>query len=297
MKNPLTLTRFEISQEPLGTALTLKPQYQPQSGPIQVVQLTDCHLGADIGERLAGMDTDESLDQVVGMMSDSVAAHGLDLILATGDLANHESAAAYVRLRDKLDALETPSAWLPGNHDSYDLMVNTVGHERVPKVVYLDNWAILLLDTAVPGRVGGRLGPGQLEKLQQQLAVIDPDANIVVALHHQPVPVGSDWIDEQKVEDGDALFELLSGDERLKAIVWGHVHQDFETSDSRLGGARLMATPSTCIQFAPHNEGFKLHDRSPGYRWINLHSDGRLETGVARLEGVALEQDLQSNGY
>lgn len=286
-----------MSREPLGTALRLKAQYLREDESIQLLQLTDSHLGETVGERLAGMDTDESLDMVIDLIADNYQAHNIDLILATGDLANHESAPAYTRLREKLDTLNVPSAWLPGNHDSYALMVETVGHERVPKVVYLDKWVIVLLDTAVPGQVGGRVGARQLERLQQQLAVIDDNANIIVALHHQPIPVGSDWIDEQRVEDGDALFELLSGDERLRAIIWGHVHQDFETSDPRLTSARLMSTPSTCIQFAPHNTGFKLHDHTPGYRWFTLHPDGSFDTGVTRLEGVALEQDLQSNGY
>ena len=281
----------------MGTALRLKAEYLPESGPLQLVQLTDSHLGENIGERLAGMDTDESLDMVIRMMTDNYGGDKADLILATGDLANHESAAAYIRLREKLDALEIPSAWLPGNHDSYSMMVETVGNQRVPKVVFLGDWVVLLLDTAVPGRVGGRIGPKQMDRLREQLSALNRDAHIILALHHQPIPVGSDWIDEQRVEDGEELFELLEGDDRIRAIVWGHVHQDFETSDPRVANARLMATPSTCIQFEPHNSGFKLHDDSPGYRWFSLLSDGNFETGVVRLQGVALEQDLQSNGY
>ncbi|KTC63185.1 hypothetical protein AO262_22830 [Pseudomonas fluorescens ABAC62] len=46
---------------------------------------------------------------------------------------------------------------------------------------------------------------------------------------------------------------------------------------------RLLASPSTCIQFAPGSEDFKVSEQAPGYRWLRLHGDGRLETGVERV--------------
>lgn len=290
--------QFTKQDSPLGLTLVLKPEFLESGKSFRLLQLTDCHLGESAGERLAGMDTDESLDRVLDEVTQRMAAgEHYDLVLATGDLANHESAAAYRRLSSKLDGLGTPSAWLPGNHDNYRLMRDTVGEASVPKMVVLGNWHIILLDSAVPGSVGGRIGDRQMRALQQQLKFIDPDAHIVVALHHQPIPIGSEWLDFQKVEDGDALLETLAGDDRIKAVIWGHVHQEFETRVVRVASARFMSTPSTCIQFAPQQNNFKLHDNAPGYRWISLGKDGQLETGVERLEGIDLAQDLQSSGY
>lgn len=284
---------------PLGNVLKLDRLVDVDPAmPIEVIQVTDCHLGEQIGERLAGMDTDESLDLVIQSIDErSKAGMRLDLVLATGDLANHESEAAYQRLQQKLSTLPAPSAWLPGNHDSYQMMLDTVGSEQAPKLVSIGRWRIIMLDSAVPGQVPGRLGDSQLEKLRGTLEQIEEGAHIIVALHHQPIKVGSEWIDKQRVADGEAFFEVMSGDHRIKAVIWGHVHQEFEARDMRLASAKLLASPSTCIQFEPGQSDFKLHDNSPGYRWFKLHEDGQLETGVERLRGVELAQDLNSRGY
>ena len=35
----------------------------------------------------------------------------------------------------------------------------------------------------------------------------------------------------------------------------------------------------------------------PGYRWLDLHADGRIETGVSRVWNVAFNVELDSGGY
>lgn len=273
-------------------------QSQSDQGVIRLLQITDCHLGEKVGERLVGMDTDESLDLVIECIKQrELTDVAPELIIATGDLANHESAKAYQRLQEKLSVLNAPSAWLPGNHDNYQLMLDTVGTERVPKLISIGRWRIVMLDSAVPGQVPGRLGEAQIEDLGKTLAAIEDDTHVIIALHHQPIKIGSEWIDSQRVEDGEDFIESLSGDHRIKAVIWGHVHQEFEARDMRIASARLLAAPSTCIQFEPNQSDFKLHENSPGFRWFELHDDGNLETGVERLQGVELAQDLSSRGY
>jgi hypothetical protein len=43
-------------------------------------------------------------------------------------------------------------------------------------------------------------------------------------------------------------------------------------------------TPATCMQFKPKTAEPQLDDLPPGYRWFELYPDGRLETGVERIE-------------
>ena len=59
----------------------------------------------------------------------------------------------------------------------------------------------------------------------------------------------------------------------------------------------LVISTSTCVQFAPGSAGFKADDKPPGYRWLALHGDGRIETGVSRVTEVAFTVDLDSGGY
>jgi Icc protein len=72
------------------------------------------------------------------------------------------------------------------------------------------------------------------------------------------------------------------------------VHQRL---DRRHGDIQLMASPSTCVQFAPGSAGFKADPAPPGYRWLDLHEDGTLRTGISRVHGVSFKVDLDSGGY
>ena len=40
-----------------------------------------------------------------------------------------------------------------------------------------------------------------------------------------------------------------------------------------------------------------MSEEQPGYRWMRLHVDGRLETGVERARGFEVKLDFDSPGY
>ena len=261
----------------------------------RILQITDCHLGGNIGEKLVGMDTDNSLDLIISNIKQR--QDDASLLLVTGDLANHAKAEAYLRLRKKLDALQIDQAWLSGNHDSHSLMVDTVGHSLLPRSIRLGRWLIIMLDSSVPGKVAGHLGTKELEGLSSTLKKFPDEQYVLVCLHHQPVRIGCDWLDEQRVSDSEEFIDILSKESRLKGIIWGHVHQEFSGTSDRLPGVKLLSTPSTCIQFSPKSKDFKLDNLLPGYRWLDLYIDGNLETGISRLEGVELSVDYASKGY
>ncbi|MDX5297983.1 MAG: phosphodiesterase, partial [Gammaproteobacteria bacterium] len=42
---------------------------------------------------------------------------------------------------------------------------------------------------------------------------------------------------------------------------------------------------------------FGVDRAAPGYRWLELHPDGRIETGVERADHVDFEVDYSSRGY
>ena len=77
-------------------------------------------------------------------------------------------------------------------------------------------------------------------------------------------------------------------------MLWGHVHQPF---DQQRNGLRLLATPSTCFQFAPHSADFNVSNEAPGYRWLRLQPDGTLQTGVSRVAHFDFEPDYGAGKY
>ena len=263
-------------------------------GTVRVVQLTDTHLCHSRGGKLLGVDTDRSLQAVIDLVKSERPA--VDLLLATGDLSDQGAPDAYVRLQEYFDQLTPDHFWLPGNHDDRAAMTDNAAHPlRLVRELRVGRWQVVMLDSQVPGEVGGELGRDELRMLEQALkAAAEQQLFSLVCLHHQPVAIGCDWLDEQMVADADAFFALLERFPQVRGVLWGHVHQQV---DRYRGGIRLLASPSTCVQFAPGSEDFKADASPPGYRWLELQPDGGLDTGVSRVRDMTFDVDLDSGGY
>jgi len=263
-------------------------------GSVQLVQITDCHLGKTPGSTLLGMDTDHSLQTVVDLVLHE-RAH-TDLVLGTGDLSDHGANPAYERLHDYFNQVCEHSFWLPGNHDSWaDMWADSGPNAQMSNEIRVSSWQIVMLNSQIPGAVGGELGCEQLALLDDCLQrASDEGLHSLVCLHHQPVAIGSAWIDEQMLADAEQFFQVLERHTCVRAVLWGHVHQHI---DQQRGDFALLASPSTCVQFAPGFPGFKVDDKPPGYRWMDLHEDGSIDTGISRVEGVSFSVELDSGGY
>ena len=257
-----------------------------------VVQLTDSHLFADAEGDLLGLQTQASLDAVVDMVLEQISR--MDLVLATGDITQDGSEAAYRRFIASSLRLPAPCYWIPGNHDDAELMARLgkpLGLTR--DWVDIGNWRIVLLDSSILGAVSGHLSQATLNSLDDALATVG-DRHVLVCLHHQPVSIGSDWMEPIGLLNASDLLTRLEPDPRVKAVLWGHIHQHF---DQPLGHLRLLATPSTCVQFAPSSNDFATDTQAPGYRWLRLYDDGRIETAVSRLPAGQFLPDPEAVGY
>lgn len=262
-----------------------------QDNAIELVQLTDPHLYADRAAGLYGVNSFDTFSAVV----DEALKHPVDAAVVTGDLVHDESAQGYLQLRRVLQRLAVPTRLIPGNHDDAAFMQLEFarGEINCEKELLLGHWQILLLNSQLPGQVGGLLDEAELHWLERTLSHANAPYGIIF-LHHNPVPVGCKWLDPLGLKNPDKLFEVIAAYPQVKALVWGHVHQEF---DELRAGVRLLSTPSTCIQFRPGADDFELDPLAPGYRWFRLHGDGRLETGVRRLAQVPEGLDPAAAGY
>jgi Icc protein len=257
-----------------------------------LVQLSDSHLFAGDDGTLLGMNTCESLQRVIELVR--AQQPQIDLIVASGDLSQDGTLASYQRFREMTAPLGAPTRWIPGNHDEPQVMELAAGHsDFLEPVVDIGNWRVTLLDSAVPGSVPGYLQDQQLQLLAQALSEA-PSRHHLVCFHHHPVSIGCAWMEPIGLRNPEALFAVLDRFPQVRAVLWGHVHQEI---DRERNGVRLLASPSTCIQFASGSEDFQVSEQAPGYRWLRLHADGRLETGVERVIDFAFTVDYGSNGY
>jgi len=157
----------------------------------------------------------------------------------------------------------------------------------------LGAWRVLSLNTAIPGEVGGRLVDEELIFLEQSLRA-EPESPFVIFMHHPPMPVGCEWLDKQRIANADEFEGIVRAAGNVKALFTGHVHQEL---GSKWAGCDVYTTPSTCFQFAASSDGFAMSDGMPGYRWIDLHPDGQLTTGVRHLSDIEHQVDHALAGY
>lgn len=257
-----------------------------------LVQITDPHLHATNEGTLLGMNTESSLRLVVERVLSEVS--DIDLVIATGDIAQDSSEQAYRNFLSIISPIKAPMRWIPGNHDSRENMASAgKGLDHSEAVFALGDWVVVMLDSIVPGRVYGQLEADQLEILQNALTD-NADKHVLVAFHHHPVAMQSRWIDKIGVRNQDDLHKLLAKHNNVRAVVCGHVHQ---ASDQVQDDIRYISTPSTCVQFKPKSTDFGIDAQGPGYRTLTLNPDGSIDTEVSRIEGVDFEIDFSQKGY
>jgi Icc protein len=247
--------------------------------PLRLLQFSDTHLFGDIAGQLKGVNSYASLQQV---LANARARHwDADALLLTGDIV-HDDAAGYAHISALFGNLGKPVYCLPGNHDD----TRQLGHAlqgapfQIGGHADLRNWRIIMLDSVVPGAAHGELSPQELARLESALDSAG-NRHVLICLHHHPVQMASVWLDEVRLQNAADFFALVDRHPQVRAICWGHVHQQF---DVRRKGVRLLAVPSTCAQFAPYSEQFAIDHAPPGYRHLSLHQDGRIDTDVVRVE-------------
>jgi Icc protein len=263
------------------------------SGSISIVQLTDLHILPNAGDKLLGIDTEYYFHAVLEQAF-AEQPH-FDLLLLTGDLAQHPCLSSYQRILNSLAAYNIRCVCLPGNHDDYALMQQAFNTDRVncTKQLLWNNWQLISLNSQIPGEPGGRLSNEELLFLEDCLTA-KPNHHALIAVHHHCLPTRSVWMDTMMIENSPTLLRLIRSYPAVKAVTCGHIHQAMDiTTDS----VRIMGTPSTCFQFKPESTEFSVDSTAPGYRTIQLYADGRIESGLNYLPGRLTGLQTGQHGY
>ena len=243
-----------------------------------LVQISDTHLCADPGHALRGVNTLDCLQAVLNLGAEDL--NEADQIIVTGDISHDESLESYSLIRDLLSGFGEEHSFLPGNHDDPEVMRQALPRAHWPAIDQLGDWRLISLNSLLKGEEAGFLDSDQLQQLETLL-----DENraqpTVVALHHPPLAVGSQWMDKIILQNRRALQDLLGQYRQVRAVMFGHAHQEL---DVLRDGIRWLGCPSSCLQFLPGADSFAIDDRLPGYRWLRLYDDGTLETAVERIE-------------
>ncbi len=254
------------------------PSGPPKYGAYRVLQLTDLHLRDPSGSTLLGVDTEASFLQTLEYALQEGGPP--DLLLLTGDLAEDPSPQCYQRLQAELQRLPFPSLCIPGNHDDPKVMAqHLLSDEKGIVTQYqLGPWTLIGINSARPNLPSGFIRQDELERLRQ---IIDQAQGpyALIALHHHPVESGSPWMDRMRLMNAEDLLNVVLASPKGRGLVFGHIHQEMDVS---WGSLRLLGTPSTCVQFAPGADAFRLDQKPTGYRWLILKNEGDIDSRVVR---------------
>lgn len=267
-----------------------------QERPLRLVQCSDMHLFADPTTKLLGLNTQHSFQNVVGLIQQQQP--NIDLLLTTGDIAQQSAPETYQRFLATMQPLTTepiraPHFCIPGNHDLDEAYHSGLRINQLPCEVIIGNWCCILLDSTVDHEIAGSFSNSTLEYLQQALER-QRNRHVLIALHHNPIAVGCEWLDQHMLKTSQTFFKILQPFNNVKLVLHGHVHQIFEQVHEQVN---YLSCPSTSLQFKPKSAKFTLDTANPGYRWLDLYANGYFETDVCRLKEFNFYIDYQSDGY
>lgn len=218
-----------------------------------IAQISDLHVNADRAPVFAGFDTQSALARVVRDI-DALEPQP-DIVLATGDLVCDGELREYEVLKEVLAPLRAPLYAIPGNHDDRNNLMAVFG-PCAPAADDADGFIqyviedfpvrIVMLDSLLPGAVGGTLCARRLGWLEKTLAA-ETEKPTIVALHHPPFMSGIETFDDWNCSNGDKLAEIVARHANVERVICGHVHRAIEV---RFGGTIAGACPSTAFAFA-----------------------------------------------
>lgn len=237
-----------------------------------VLHITDCHLFEDTNVVKNGINPFASLEAV---LSTACTTHKPDIVVASGDIAHDPVPATYRVFFDVVRSFhEGPFVVTPGNHDIWGSMQPIFDLQPFE----FSSWTVVPLDTHVEGLVSGEVSYETVLWLQRCLE--RASEHVIVVGHHPLVDIGVAWLDEHQVRNANEVLSVLQMHQNVQAYICGHVHLE---SAKQHGKLKLWTTPSTCWQFASDIDTFALSSLTPGWRWLDLHPDGTIDTRVERL--------------
>ncbi|MEM8923496.1 MAG: metallophosphoesterase [Actinomycetota bacterium] len=259
---------------------------------LRIAQLSDTHFLED-GEQPEGgfaYDTDAAFDAVF----DHMAGTEYDLVVVTGDIADHGRPAQYRKAAEAFARIDAPVNVCPGNHDFVAPFTAGVGRPTVntSRVLELGRWAFLFVETCAgnmlldpttgrfvdpPGEErlhsNGCLGPVESAWIAEMAATTEAD-HVFVWLHHPPSPGSRLSVDDAYTDEWRTLLARLPN---VVGMASGHTHMpehyEFE-------GRSVFVAPSLKNSFSIA-EGTWL---PPGYRTFTFGDDGSVASDVHLID-------------
>lgn len=246
----------------------------PMQAKYRLVQLTDCHLLANISDWYQGCQPAVHLQQIV--MQLQIAPP--DAVILTGDLTQDHSAASYQLLAKLLSPLACPVFLVPGNHDDVNLLQALTA--QAPFVaaegIQLADWQLLLLNSKGLTPAGSFAAAKQ--QLLQQHFQQSTAAYFWLFMHHHPQPLDC-FIDQYGLQEQSTFWQLLAAEPRVRGLSHGHAHLAYQRVQD---GIQLVGCPATSVQFLTTPDWQTVNQGPQWCEWC-FSADGQVSWQFKRI--------------
>ena len=222
---------------------------------IPFLHLSDLHL-APPGRLLAGVDPIRQMQGVLARIERLDVSPAF--VVVSGDLTEDGSAESYEVVKGVLQELggensDTPVLIALGNHDDRAtfrrVILGEVGSDAQGPYHHsqlIDGLRVIVLDSSIPGEVGGAVGAAQLAWLEDELRKPAPRGNVIVVHHpcrlaapphHFPMFILRDTADLEAI--------VARHRDRVVGVLAGHSHQ---LNSAPFGGTLHATAPAVLYQ-------------------------------------------------
>lgn len=216
-----------------------------------ITHLSDPHLCPPGELYQAVLDTNSRFAEALAQ----AASFAPDLLILSGDLAEHGDADSYTLAHDLLRAFPAPILAIPGNHDDREGF--RAGLSGLPNLIPLPTSGplhavaegpvrVIGLDVTVPGDHHGLVTPDHTDWLHATLSAA-PDAPTVLMMHQPPFATRIGYVDAYRCFGEDLLAATLAHHPQVIRILAGHVHRFTLTS---FAGRPAVTAPATATSLA-----------------------------------------------
>ncbi len=226
---------------------------------MRFVQISDTHVGPTSDYAVRDNKSLPYLEALVDTINNLPFAP--DFVLHTGDVVDDASEASYRLAKSVLDKIKYLTYYLVGNHDNAIalqrvLLGNANPSERLDYYVEIGGVGLAVFDSHGPSDPAGTLTAQQLEAARKLCTPYGPP--LVIALHHQPVALDSQWLDmgwqvdgrelRMPLDCGSAFLEAIApARQRIRGVFFGHVHWGFQVVRD---GIFMCSAPSALGQIS-----------------------------------------------
>ena len=207
-----------------------------------------------------------------------------DVVVVTGDLADHPEPVCYRHFLEIINPLEMPVYVAPGNHDLPDVMQRAfagtncfpVDDDTYQFAVEELTFRILVLNSRAEGTELPGFDEARLSWLDNQLC--SSDKPVVIAIHHPPMKTGIELIDMGGSGWFKGIKEVLARHQQVKLLICGHCHTDL---CGRIGRVPVYMAPSTSHQLVG-SRGINIAPSAlvvPGAPVLHQFIDGEFLSG------------------